>query len=187
MVYKTYEFHLGGNKMYEIVKTYKQLITAMRFIGVKYGDEDRIDGGFGAKWDEWFETERFKELELLAKSDFKSAYEDSEAYIGLMRWKEGDKFEYWIGMFLPEGTTVPDGYGYVDFPASNLGVCWLHGAVEELFCNEDKCAEKLSENGHEIVTDETGAWWFFERYGCPRFTQPDKEGKIILDICHFIK
>lgn len=35
--------------MYEIVKTYKQAIPAMRFIGMKYGDADRVNGGFGAK------------------------------------------------------------------------------------------------------------------------------------------
>lgn len=173
--------------MYEIVKTYKQSINAMRFIGIKYDDDDRVDGGFGSKWEEWFKTGRFNKLESLVTDDFRSVYEDCDSYIGLMRCKEGEKFQYWIGMFLPEGTAVPEGYGYVDFPASNLGVCWLHGPESELYCKEDKCAEKLTAEGHEIATDEMGAWWFFERYGCPRFTKPDEEGKIILDICHFIK
>ena len=165
----------------------KQAITSMRFVGIKYGDEDRVDGGFGSKWEEWFETRSFNKLESLRTDAFISAYKDSNAYIGLMRWKEGEKFEYWVGMFLPEGTVVPKGYGYVDFSASNLGVCWLHGPESELYCKEDKCAKKLSAEGYEIVTDEIGARWFFERYGCPRFTKTDEEGKIILDICHFVK
>lgn len=173
--------------MYEIVKTYKQSIVATRFIGIKYGDEDRIDGSFGMKWEEWFATDRFSMLESLLTDEFKGTYEDSNAYVGLMRWKDGEEFEYWIGMFMQKGTEVPEGYEYVDFPASNLGVCWLHGNIEELFCNEEVCADKLSDDGYEIIADDQGACLFFERYACPRFTEPDEEGKIILDICHYIK
>lgn len=173
--------------MYEIVKTYKQPVPAMRFIGMKYSDKDRVDGGFGSKWVEWFQTGRLNKLEGLLTDDFMHEYKDYDAYIGLMRWKEGQEFEYWIGMFLPEGVAVPEGYGYVDLPASDLGVCWLHGRESELYCKEDKCVERLTEEGYEIATDEAGACWFFERYGCPRFTEPDEEGKVILDICHFIK
>lgn len=173
--------------MCEIVKTYKQAIPTSRFIGIKYGDEDRINGGFGSKWGEWFEAGRFNKLESLVTENFMHTYEDANAYIGLMRWKEGEKFEYWIGMFLPAETAVPDGYEYADFSASNLGVCWLHGTESEIYFKEDKCAKKLLEEGNEIVADEKGAWWFFERYGCPRFTEQDENGKVILDICHFVK
>lgn len=67
-----------------------KLYPPTRFIGIKYGDEDRVNGGFGVQWEEWFEKNRF-------------------------------------------------------------------------------------------------VWWFFERYVCPRFTTPDAEGKVTLDICHFIK
>lgn len=73
--------------MYEIVKTYKQATPAMRFIGIKYGDVDRINGGFGSKWLEWFETGRFNKLESLVSDDFKHSYDDFNAYNGLMRCK----------------------------------------------------------------------------------------------------
>lgn len=174
-------------KMYEIVKTYKQAIPAMRFIGIKYGNEDRVNGSFAAKWGEWFETERFHELDSLVTADLIHEYEDFHAQMGLMRWKEGEEFEYWIGRFLPEGTVVPEGYNSIDFSASYLGVCWLHGTQPEIYGKEHECANKLAEEGYELVTDEEGAWWFFERYGCPRFTQPDQDGNVILDICHFVK
>lgn len=173
--------------MYEIVKSYVQSIPATRFIGIKYGDKDRVDGGFGYKWGEWFENNRFVQLETLEKDEFKSIYEDAEAYIGLMRWKEGEAFQYWIGMFLPEGTDAPEGYDYIDMPEAKLGVCWLYGPEGELYCKEDKCAERIVTEGNEIAYDKEGAWWFFERYGCPRFTEKDEEGKVILDICHFVK
>jgi len=37
------------------------------------------------------------------------------------------------------------------------------------------------------IWGEEGAFWFFERYACPRFTEPDGEGNNILDICHFVE
>src|SRR5690242_6807535 len=124
--------------MYEITKSYVQSMPASRFIGIKYGDEDRVNGGFGYQWGEWFEKERFNKLEALLSEDFKNSFEDADAYIGLMRWKEGEPFQYWIGMFLPVGTAAPEGYAYVDRPESKLGVCWLHGPEGELFSKEDK-------------------------------------------------
>jgi hypothetical protein len=173
--------------MYEITKVYKQSVPAMRFVGIKYGDQDRVNGGFGSQWGEWFANNRFALLEVLSTEELKMEYEDAEAYIGLMRWKEGEPFEYWIGMFLPVGTVVPEGFASVDMPEANLGVCWLKGPEGELYCKEDKCAERVSEEGHEVVSDKIGAWWFFERYGCPRFTNKDDEGRVILDICHYVK
>lgn len=101
--------------------------------------------------------------------------------------KEGEPFEYWIGIFMPESTQVPEKFEYIDFPKSELGVCWVYGKNGNVYCKEDKCAEKLGEEGYKIIPDEKGAYWFFERYCCPRFTTPDDQGNIILDICHFIE
>jgi hypothetical protein len=36
--------------MAEVIRTYRQSVPAMRFIGKKYYDEDRVDGGFGKQW-----------------------------------------------------------------------------------------------------------------------------------------
>lgn len=173
--------------MHEIIKEYVQAIPDTRFIGIKYGDKDRVDGGFGYQWEEWNKSERFKILEELLTEDFIKTYEDCKAYVGLMRWKEGEPFEYWIGMFLPKDSNVPQGFDYVDIEAGRLGVCWIQGPVEELFCNEEECGKRLGEKGYEVIADKEGAWWFFERYACPRFTQNDEQGNVILDICHFIK
>ena len=46
---------------------------------------------------------------------------------------------------------------------------------------------RLSEQGWEPLQDKEGAIWFFERYCCPRFTTPDADGKIILDLGYYIK
>lgn len=173
--------------MQQIINTYRQFVPAMRFAGIKYHDEDRFDGTFAFKWQEWFKMERFSELESLLTSGFKRSYEDHDASIGLMRQKEGEPFEYWIGMFLPEDSAVPDGFDFIDFPASHLGVCWVHGTEDDVYCKEDKCAQKLEAGGFRIMNDEKGARWFFERYVCPRFTSPDESGKVVLDICYFVR
>lgn len=171
----------------EIIKDYVQALPVTRFVGIKYGDKDRVNGTFGHQWGEWFEKNRFEKLEGLLTEEFNKTYEDSQAYVGLMRWKDGEPFQYWIGMFLPQNTQIPEGFDSVDMRSGNLGVCWLQGIEEQLYCNEDKCAKRLEEKGHEIMADEEGAWWFFERYVCPRFTEKNEEGKVILDICHYIK
>jgi len=176
----------GERTMPEIIKTYRQKVGALRFIGKKYGDEDRVGGGFGKQWGMFFENGWFAALEQLVDDPAKTC-EDGAAYIGLMRWKEGEPFEYWIGMFMPSGTDVPEGYGYVDLPAGELGVCWVQGPEGEVYMQEEKCANKLYEEGMEAVADEQGASWFFERYVCPRFTDADADGNIILDIVHYVK
>lgn len=171
--------------MANFIKTYRESVPAMRFIGKKYGNEDRVDGNFGKHWHDWFNNGWFEILEK--KYDLKSVYEHGDAYIGLMRWKEGDPFEYWIGAFCPEGAEVPEGFSFVDFPESDLGVVWVQGEADEVYGLEYECANICIKEGYKIITDDQGAYWFFERYVCPRFTTPDESGNIILDICHYIE
>ena len=175
--------------MAEVINVYKQVFPAARFIGKKYSDADRVDGGFGQQWHEWFQNGWLAMLEPLSGGLAGEALpeNDAHAYIGLMRWKEGEAFEYWIGMFTPPDSAVPEGFATVDFPASTLGVCWLQGKEGDVFGKEERCAQKLTEGGYEIEKDSAGAWWFFERYVDPRFTQSDSQGNQILDICHYVK
>ena len=167
----------------EIIKTYKQNLPALRFIGKKYGNMDRVNGNFGKHWDDWFRNGWFGDLEKLAGKNIKSVYEDGDAYVGLMRDKHGSLFEYWIGIFMPPETAVPEGFAYIDFPETTWGVCWVYGKESEVFQNEEKCSLKLEKEGCRLKPDKDGMIWCMERYGCPRFTTPDKDGKVILDIC----
>ncbi len=172
--------------MAEVIETYTQEVPALRFIGLKYSDEDRQGGGFGHCWGEWFEKNRFATLEALVDGNTSKTCEDGAAYIGYMRCNDGEPFEYHIGMFMPEGTEVPEGFVHIDVPKSTLGVGWLYGPESDLYAQEHKCSEKLEEQGYKIKTDEKGATWFMERYVCPRFTTPDEKGNVILDICFYI-
>lgn len=170
--------------MAEFVKVSRQAVPAQRFIGKQYGDADRVDGSFGQAWGAFFENGWMATLDALIPKD---AFEDAGAHIGLMRWKDGEPFEYWIGMFTPAGTAVPEGMDCVDFEASALGVVWVQGPEDTLYMQEEKCAGLVEQAGYKIIDDDKGAWWFFERYACPRFTTPNDKGEVILDICHYIK
>lgn len=170
--------------MPEIIKTYRESMPAARFVGLKYGDADRINGGFGFQWGEWFDKGRFVELERRVPENW---FEECGAYIGLMRYKEGEPFEYWIGMFLPADIDVPDGYASVDFPASDLGSAWLYGKDEELYGHEHDCAASCIKKGYHIIPDDNNAFWFFERYVKVRNSHPDEKGNVVLDICHYIE
>ena len=46
--------------MAQIIKTYRQSVPAMRFIGKKYEDGDRVNGGFGKQWGDGFPMDGLK-------------------------------------------------------------------------------------------------------------------------------
>jgi len=167
--------------MTEITKVYRQTMGSAKFIGKRYTDEDRVDGMFGAKWGEWFQNGWFELLEKQAAGSMKDTYEDGDATVGLMRDVDG-AFEYWIGYFMPSGTPVPDGFASIDFPKSDLGICWVYGKEGEVYMQEGRCWERLKAEGFKTKGD-----WCFERYACPRFTTPDEKGNITLDIGFFVE
>lgn len=145
------------------------------FVGNRYTDEDRVDGAFGAKWGEWFSQNKFSVLENLPQLE-----ENGDAYIGAMRVLNG-KFEYWIGMFMPENTVVPDGYEFITIESTNYAVFWLYGNEQngEIFGldNHNMCLGEMDKQGLQRLEDN----WCFERYNCPRYTTPDDKGNVILD------
>lgn len=177
--------------MAEIIRCYREEIPAVRFVGKRYGDEDRVNGSFGAKWGEWFVNGWFGQLETHAQGKLGALYDNGDAYLGLMHCKKNEPFAYWIGVFLPAGTPVPEGFEAVDFAAGSVGTCWIYGSEngDNLYGMHDACMAKLRENGMELRDDFGDGkedYWFFERYACPRFTTPDEHGKVILDYCAYI-
>jgi hypothetical protein len=167
--------------MVEVIKVYKESFPSLRLIGRRYIDSDRgAEGSFGSKWGEWFEKGYFKPLEEL-----RSLPENEGAYVGCMRCT--DEFEYWIGMFFPEDTPIPNGYMYIDIPTGDVGTCWIYGREDngEIYGQvpHNMCMSKVIEAGWQFSEDT----WFFERYNCPRFTTPDENGNVILDYCIYLK
>lgn len=165
--------------MAEVVRVYKESFPEIRFIGKRYGDADRgADGGFGWKWDEWFQKGYFEPLMALPKESI-----NGDAYIGFMRFTH--ELEYWIGMFFPAGTPVPEGFASIDLPAGDVGICWIYGRDDtgELYGPQahEMCVAKLEESGWSIQMP------CFERYVDERFIQPDEKGNVIVDYGIYLK
>ena len=114
--------------MFEIKNVYRQALPATRFIGRKYSDADRVNGSFANKWGEWFSQGYFETLEQLTIPE--PFFEDSDAYIGLMRWKEGEPFEYWIGMFRRKIPRFPPVLTLSIFRKAPLGLFGFTGKKE---------------------------------------------------------
>ena len=163
--------------MAEIIKVYKEHLPALRFIGKCYTNADRVNGGFGNKWNEWFQNDWLTPLEKLDK-----VKNIETGYLGFMRCYPN--FEYWIGMFLPPDTVVPDDYDFIDLDEGDIGVCWIKGSTEDgsIYGMHDECIKSLSENGMDKHrTELDGRAYFFERYNGSRFTKKDEQGNVILD------
>lgn len=92
----------------------------------------------------------------------------------LCAWKEGEPFQYWIGM-VPGRRVRRRRMATVLWISLRLtwGSAGSTAGRMRFMARNTLCAAPLQEMGMEIVADEQGAWWFFERYACPRFTTPD--------------
>lgn len=167
--------------MAEIIKTFREEIPAMRFIGKKYPD-------FGGWWGEWFANGWFDVIEnaMDGADAILAIWENGGGYIGLERRAPDQPFEYWLGMFTPADTPVPDGFDYIDFPAADLGTNWIYGKENDVH-DTSTCRSRLLEGGMAPWKDERGGEWSFENCLCPRYTTPDEDGNIILDYCYFVK
>lgn len=164
----------------EIIKVYKEHLPSLRFIGKCYTNSDRM-GGFGHKWGEWFEKGWFGILEGIGELEG-----IDNGYLGFMRYDGNNAdstFEYWIGMFFPKNTIVPEGYDYIDLGESDIAVCWIKGKENEgIYGMHEACISKFHDNGMgNFKVDDKNRTCFFERYNCPRFTEADEDGDVILD------
>lgn len=151
----------------KILEVKKESFLAARFIGKKYTQ--------GPNWGEWWENDLFSVLEKKER-----LMNNGDAYIGAVHIVDGMP-EYWIGMFFPINTEVPEGFDFVDIDSLDYAVCYLQDkdGSGDFYTMEthNLCLEKLKSLGFKRKED----YWCFERYNCPRFTTPDEEGNVILD------
>lgn len=103
--------------MAQIIKVMKENIPPLRFIGKKYSN-------FG-HWEEWWQNGWF---DLIEKSmngcdHICTLWENGGGYVGVERRADEKPFEYYIGMFTPENTPIPDGFVGIDFVGLSLGTC----------------------------------------------------------------
>lgn len=169
--------------MAEIIKVYRQSLPAMKFVGKRYLEEQKVDGTFGVYWGEWFEKGWFEPLKF--NDGGEEPFEDCNAFIGLCRFTQDEPFEYWIGVFAPQSAEAPEGYQSLDIEAGDVAVAWIYGREPDVYM----CCpiSRMESEGYELTNDSHGVQYGFERYVCPRFTEPDKDGNIILDMCYYVK
>ncbi|MDR0843132.1 MAG: hypothetical protein LBP68_06930 [Acidobacteriota bacterium] len=167
----------------KIQKVVEEHYPAMRFVGKKYTDADRdpVSEGFDRAWEECNAGNWFAPLEKLPRP---AGMENG--VVGLMGMNGPNNFEYWIGVFAPEGTPVPEGYEYADLPALSAGVCWLFGQPPGIFWMHEYCAAELLGEGLKPFPQETSRWCSFERFNNPRYTTQDAAGNRILDYGIFV-
>ena len=151
----------------KILEVKKESFPASRFIGKKYTQ--------GPNWGEWWKKDWFSVLEKKER-----LLNNGDAYFGAVHIVDGMP-EYWIGMFFPINTEVPEGFDFVDIDSLDYVVCYLQDkeGSGDFYTMEthNLCLEKLKLLGFKRKEDD----WCFERYNCPRFTSPDNNGKVILD------
>jgi AraC family transcriptional regulator len=170
-----------------IYKTYQQKIPALRFIGKKYTEppSESVFDRIRVNLDNWRVNSVFDAIEQQSGKDPKMIYEGGDSYVSLMRKKSDGFFEYWLGMFMPENTEVPDGYEKMDFPESTLGVCCVYGKRDLIIKYDLDCRKKLAEEGI-CKTEETDTGWFFQRFNWRRYFETDVYRKRILEYCYFM-
>lgn len=151
----------------KIIEIKKESCPAARLIGKKYGE--------APNWGEWWENNWFETLEAKERLTF-----NGDAYIGAVHIVDGMP-EYWIGMFFPADTEVPESFEYVDIEPLDYAVCYLSDKENsgEFYTMDthNMCLAKLKTCHFKRKEDD----WCFERYNCPRFTTPDEKGNVILD------
>ncbi len=158
--------------MASIIKVYKETAPALMLVGKAYYEEDRdAYGTYSGKWKEWFAKGWFSSLGAQGRPCF------GGGYVGAMRMNEG-VFEYWIGMLMEENTAIPAGFSGVAVSGGAYATAWIQGKDEPaLYEMHDACMAAFTQKGWKIAKDA----WYIERYSCPRFTQPDENGEVILD------
>ncbi|MDR1838432.1 MAG: hypothetical protein LBQ93_02440, partial [Treponema sp.] len=161
-----------------IKKVYKQELPALRFIGKKCIETSEKVNVLNLL-DNWQLNNWFGAIEKQSAIDYKTFFERADAYINLVR-KKDDSFEHWMGMFMPEGTEVPQGYEAVDFPKMTICVCRVYGKRDEIVNYEKECRNKLAEDGFSCEN----AQWYFRRFNWNKFFGEDVYGKRLLDYCY---
>lgn len=169
--------------MNQVIKVYKQEVPAMKFVGKKYVGNDVY-----SHWGEWFANGWFDKIEesMGGVDNILDIWKDGGGYVGLEFRKEGELIEYWIGMFAPTDTDVPEGFEFVKFEEGNIGVCWNYGKEDEVH-DVGNNWEYILKDGMEFKLDERGCVAQFENELCPRFTTPDEKGNVILDYCFYVQ
>lgn len=162
--------------MSRLVRFQFRPLPAMRVVGKSISQLLNMqENPIPAFWSACFADGTFKILESL------SGHSIDDAYVGLMcdYNSQDGKFTYFCGMLMDQDCPVPEGFSFKDFPASMAAVGWVQGPEKENYGTAHELTQRELEQ-HGFRADESAAWCL-ELYNCPRFTQPQPNGEVILD------
>jgi len=152
----------------------KQKLPALRFIGKKCLETTETADVL-TMLDKWQLNDWFEKIENQNGAYF-------NAYINLVRKREGGISEHWMGMFTEEGTEIPQGYEAIDFPKALLAVCGVYGKKDEIADMESECRDTLTKEGFAMKSNR----WYFRRFDWRGFFAADVYGKRVLEYCYFL-
>lgn len=153
------------------VKELPRLVVVGRAIKVSknMAEEDPIP----ALWGQCFADGTFGTLEQLAEFHWE------QDYVGWIGDFSADGFEYICGMLLRPGAPVPEGFACREIRPTKVAVAWVKGQAPEALAEaHDLTLEAAAKNGCEPNPE---AGWCLELYNCPRYTDPDEQGDVIID------
>ncbi len=155
---------------------FKQL-PAVRVVGkeiaANHNDIMAGNNNLPAFWQQCFDDNTFATLEALGDAIYDDAY---VGYISNFDPATGN-FSYICGMLMNPGTTAPEGFTARDIAPAKAAVAWIKGTIPDVFsAAHDFTMKAMEERG---ATPDGP--WCMELYNCPRFTQPDADGNVILD------
>ncbi len=143
---------------------------------IRPSQEEQMKGNnpLPAFWGKCFQEGAFAPLESQDGMIF------DPSYVGIMLdWERGDgMFSYIVGMLMLEDAAVPEGYYSAELPAARVAVGYIKGKEHETYAVAHQFTEqKLKEAGYTCEKMH----WCGELYNCPRFTEPDAQGEVVLD------
>lgn len=165
--------------MGELIKFNLKKLPSLKLVGkeLRYNMEAHMKGDnrIPTFWEKCFADGIFSLLE----KQVDLVYDNS--YVGVMLdWDKGDgDFSYIVGMLMKDDAFVPEGYVCRDIEETDVAIGWIKGKNTADVCSAaHPLTEKaIKENGYKCDQMK----WCMELYNCPRFSQPDENGDIILD------
>lgn len=164
--------------MAEIIKFEIVALPLLKLVGkeIRYGmDEHMKVNKLPGFWDQCFKNNIFAPLEAQAGCVYDAAY------VGVMTdWERGDgNFSYIVGMLMKTDAVVPDGYAFRELSPTEAALSWIKGDdTTDVYAGAHGLTENaLKDAGRGCKKMK----WLMELYNCPRFTNPDENGQIVLD------
>ena len=163
-----------------IIKAERVTHPPVRFIGKHFDTYPN----WGLAWaEDWFGT-----IEKAGKT----ADVNDGSYCVLVGQTESG-IEFYLGEFMEADTPIPEGFDYADLPEMSAGLVYIKGKQDEVYSltapdKRNILKAALAEVGVNLSDSDSAPkrWMSFERDNCPRFTDPDADGNLILDYALYL-